>query len=45
MDELMFLAGRESVSRAEEQEASIAAAQLMADIFCRVSLRVCPEFG
>lgn len=33
VDELMFVAGRESVSRAEEQEASIAAAQLMADMF------------
>lgn len=33
VDELMFLAGRDSVSRAEEQEASIAAAQLMADMF------------
>ena len=33
VDELMFLAGRDTVTKAEEQEASIAAAQLMASMF------------
>lgn len=33
VDELMFLAGRESVTKAEEQEASIQAAQLMAQMY------------
>ncbi|MCT1941002.1 hypothetical protein POD19_12175 [Micrococcus sp. GPGPB33] len=33
VDELMFLAGRDTVTKTEEQEASIAAAQLMASMF------------
>lgn len=33
VDQLMFLAGRDTVTKAEEQEASIAAAQLMASMF------------
>lgn len=33
VDQLMFLAGRDTVTKTEEQEASIAAAQLMASMF------------